>query len=262
MPWMRAAVLLAGDDQRVEDPAAVVDGDVAQRRDLAGLDVDLDDRDVGAERERRAVLGEVGVDAEAAVVLVGVRPRARASDTPAPGTPATPKPVVVELDVRRRWPRASGRPRASACSRSLVGGLGRRRCRRAAATASRRCRRRCGRPRCRTGGSVIFSSGMPSRSATIIENDVAWPWPWAEVPDITVAEPSSWICDRAELRAAEAGDLDVRRDADAEQLASRRPRCGAAARRGRASTSAIRSASCERQRRSRRCRRSAPVWVL
>ena len=34
---------------------------------------------------------------------------------------------------------------------------------------------------------------MPSRSATIIENDVAWPWPWAEVPDMTVAEPSAWI---------------------------------------------------------------------
>ena len=51
-----AAVLLAGDDQRVEDPAAVVDRDVAQRRDQAGLGVDLDDRDVGAERERRAVL--------------------------------------------------------------------------------------------------------------------------------------------------------------------------------------------------------------
>ena len=39
----------------------------------AGLGVHLDDRDVGAERERRAVLGVVGVDAEAAVVLVGVR---------------------------------------------------------------------------------------------------------------------------------------------------------------------------------------------
>ena len=35
---------------------------------------------------------------------------------------------------------------------------------------------------------------MPRRSATIIENDVAWPWPCADVPDITVAEPSSWIC--------------------------------------------------------------------
>ncbi len=28
----------------------------------------------------------------------------------------------------------------------------------------------------------IGSSGMPSRSATIIANAVAWPWPCAEVP--------------------------------------------------------------------------------
>ena len=76
----RAAVLLAGHDQRVQDPAAVVDRDVAQRLRLAGLDVDLDDRDVGAERERRALLGEVGVDAEAAVVLVGVGGELAASD--------------------------------------------------------------------------------------------------------------------------------------------------------------------------------------
>ena len=34
---------------------------------------------------------------------------------------------------------------------------------------------------------------MPSRSATIIANDVAWPWPCADVPLITVAEPSSSI---------------------------------------------------------------------
>ena len=35
---------------------------------------------------------------------------------------------------------------------------------------------------------------MPRVSATIIENDVACPWPCADVPAITVAEPSSWIC--------------------------------------------------------------------
>ena len=42
-----------GDEQRVEDAAAVVDRDVAQQLDPAGLAVDLDDRDVRAERERR-----------------------------------------------------------------------------------------------------------------------------------------------------------------------------------------------------------------
>ena len=45
------AVLLAGDDQRVEDAAAVVDRDVAQGPDPARLGVDLDHRHVGAEGE-------------------------------------------------------------------------------------------------------------------------------------------------------------------------------------------------------------------
>ena len=54
MPWREPAVLLAVDEHRVEDAAAVVDRDVADRLDPAGLGVDLDDRDVRAERERRA----------------------------------------------------------------------------------------------------------------------------------------------------------------------------------------------------------------
>ena len=33
---------------------------------------------------------------------------------------------------------------------------------------------------------------MPSWSATIMANAVAWPWPWADVPAVTVAVPSSW----------------------------------------------------------------------
>ena len=41
-----AAVLLAVHEHRVEDAAAVVDGDVAQHRDVTGLGVDLDDRHV------------------------------------------------------------------------------------------------------------------------------------------------------------------------------------------------------------------------
>ena len=34
------------------------------------------------------------------------------------------------------------------------------------------------------------SSGMPRVSATNIPNEVAWPWPCAEVPTRIVAEPS------------------------------------------------------------------------
>ena len=68
----RAAVLLAGDQQRVEDPSAVVDGDVAQRADPAGVEVDLDDRDVRAEGEGREGQLVVGGDRQPALVLVGV----------------------------------------------------------------------------------------------------------------------------------------------------------------------------------------------
>ena len=47
-----AAVLLSGHEQRVEDSSAVVDGDVAEHGDLAGLGIDLDHRHVRAERVR------------------------------------------------------------------------------------------------------------------------------------------------------------------------------------------------------------------
>ena len=50
-----AAVHLPGDQQRADDPAAVVHRDHALQRDVARLAVDLDDGDVGAERQ-----GEVG----------------------------------------------------------------------------------------------------------------------------------------------------------------------------------------------------------
>ena len=50
-----AAVHLALGDQRVHDVARVVDRDEAAELDLAGLGVDLDGGDVGAEREGRRV---------------------------------------------------------------------------------------------------------------------------------------------------------------------------------------------------------------
>src|SRR6266576_1431657 len=45
-----AAVLLAGDEERVEDAAAVVDGDVAEHGDVPVFGGDLDHRDVRSER--------------------------------------------------------------------------------------------------------------------------------------------------------------------------------------------------------------------
>ena len=54
--------LSLGDD-RVDDAARVVDGDEAAELDGAGLRVHLDDGDVGAEREGRALGLEVLLDA-------------------------------------------------------------------------------------------------------------------------------------------------------------------------------------------------------
>ena len=96
-----AAVLLALDEERVEHRAAVVDRDVAQQADLARVEVDLDDGDVGAERERGAALVEVELGRRAAVG----RSRRVGSDVgelaPASawaGTPATPTVPVVGVD--------------------------------------------------------------------------------------------------------------------------------------------------------------------
>ena len=45
--------------QWIEQRAAIVDGDVAQQFDAAGIEVDLDDRAVRAERETRRCLHEL-----------------------------------------------------------------------------------------------------------------------------------------------------------------------------------------------------------
>ncbi len=52
-------MLLPAHEQRVEDPTAVVDGDVADQLDPAGLGVDLDDCNVRTERVGRLALVEV-----------------------------------------------------------------------------------------------------------------------------------------------------------------------------------------------------------
>ena len=54
-----ATVLLAGDEQRVQDATTVVDRDVAQHLDVARLGVDLDDGHMCTERERRVAAVEV-----------------------------------------------------------------------------------------------------------------------------------------------------------------------------------------------------------
>ena len=58
-------MLLPGDEERVDDAAAVVDSHVAQQLDAPGLGVDLDNRDVGAEGVGRFALVEVELGPQA-----------------------------------------------------------------------------------------------------------------------------------------------------------------------------------------------------
>jgi hypothetical protein len=87
-----AAVLLAPHEQGVDDATAVVHRDVAQVMDGAGLDVDLDHGDVGAEGEGGAVLRGVerGGQGPVAVVATGRACASSAQLSARAGTPATP----------------------------------------------------------------------------------------------------------------------------------------------------------------------------
>ena len=62
-PGCDAAVNLPVGDERVDDRSRVIDRDHPLQVDRAGLGVDLDDRDVSAERERRLGGCEVGLGA-------------------------------------------------------------------------------------------------------------------------------------------------------------------------------------------------------
>ena len=100
-----AAVLLARDEHRVEDAARVVDGDVAALVDPAGVEVDLDDGDVGAEREAGLALLEVELLAHRGrgavrvpAAVLGRGRHLRPGDTD-PVTPFTARPAVGLLDV-------------------------------------------------------------------------------------------------------------------------------------------------------------------
>jgi hypothetical protein len=58
IPCASPPVDLPVDEQGIEDPAAVVDRDMTHQPRVAGLDVDLRDRHVRTERERRLQLAE------------------------------------------------------------------------------------------------------------------------------------------------------------------------------------------------------------
>ncbi len=89
MPCGDAAVHLPVDQQRVDDGAGVVAGDVADEPHLAGVGVDLDDGDVGAERERRAAGREVGLGEQLVDALAGAAAARSAQVRALTGVPAT-----------------------------------------------------------------------------------------------------------------------------------------------------------------------------
>ena len=90
-----AAVQLAFDDHRVDDVAAVVDGDVLLQIDVAGRRIDFDDADVRAERPHEVGRIEVRDRLEAVVHARRAgsrrrrRRRLRPSSWPLPGLPLT-----------------------------------------------------------------------------------------------------------------------------------------------------------------------------
>ena len=152
------AVLLAADEQRVEDPPAVVDRDVAQQLDLAGLGVDLDERDVATERERGVgpveveLVGEPGFHVGRATRVVAGRlgqVGPRRARWPARRRRGGRR---CRRRCRRRSPRAGARRVAWPCRAPS-----RWRCapriRPSATTASPSCRHRVGCRRCRTARS-------------------------------------------------------------------------------------------------------------
>ena len=223
-PLGDTAVLLAGDEQRIDDPPAVVDGDVAQRAHLPGLGVHLHDRDVRPEGERGPVLLEVELGGEqpagAALVAVGRSGAGRHGRDPATRAPrghagdAEP-PAVVNDDVGGARLQLGG---------DELRGLARAPARRRRA---RRCRPSCSDRdppvpppraprRCRTGRNGCPPSGSracPTRSWRTTSHGPARA---PDVPTRMVAVPSAVHLDGAELAAAAGGHLDVDGHADAE----------------------------------------------
>ena len=228
---------LALDDHRVDPGAAVVDRDEPAHLDRRGAGIDVDDADVGAEREGevRRVVADLGVQAAldalgqvtGAVrahrdVLDGRRRRV--------GSPLTWTAALLPLQVGRREPRASPTAMICALSRTLratsaaaraatPASTGCRRC--PGRTASGRCRRArrrcrpagCRAPRRRSGrtssrgpgpGSAPRAAPRPCRSGGPAARAVGH----AEAEDVHV------------LARAGADGLGEERDADAHQLAA------------------------------------------
>ena len=163
-----AAVDLALDQHRVRDAPRVVDRDVTDQVRQPGLGVDLDDREVGAERVRRVRRGEVVLGRQAAFEALGQRATGRPRPSPAPPTgsptPASPRrrgPRPGRPRCRPRRPRAGAR-RAAGPSRAPRRSRSGPRCRRSAASASPPCPCRA-RP-CAVSDWITFTSASRTPS--------------------------------------------------------------------------------------------------
>ena len=211
MPWAMPPCCWPCDEQRVDDATAVVDGDVADRRRPRRSPGRPRRPHVGPERERRARLR---------------RSRPRRQQRLAVGRP--PRSASAAQDERRRRHAGDADPSVVGDDDVLGRGLEQVAPRASRAWSSTRLGRPVHRrpadlqrprptgapPRGTSAGVGLDeadrSIGMPSWSATIMANDVAWPWPCADVPTMTVAVPSGWTSTSAVLAAAAAGgDLDV-----------------------------------------------------
>ena len=112
-------VLLASHQHRVEDPAAVVDGDVTEQLHLPGRGVHLDDRDVRAERERRSALPEATFGPDRSPARWPPPRPSRRSDRARRATANPPSTRSTSAASTSRSAAATSRPfstTASACS--------------------------------------------------------------------------------------------------------------------------------------------------
>ena len=196
--------------------------------DAAGLEVDLDDGDVGAERERRVALGEVQLVREAALVQA-VGPAGWRRWPPSPARPTTApwrgrrhtcRPSSPLDDVVLVRLEQVGGELLGPCSSTSLDGDVHGAARRSAASASPSCPRPGGPRPCRTGRGGPCPSGRRAGRRRSSRRRCRGPGRGRDVPTLTTTVPSSstetepYSVEQPERR----GDLDVGRDADAELL--------------------------------------------
>ena len=190
--------------------AAVVDRDVAEQLDPPGVAVDLDHRDVRAERERRRAGIEVELVREARLPCSragGRRPctalARSAHDSDARGHARDLQPALTEDDVVG--------VRLEQCAASCFAWVEHLVARDLAARCRAICSEReppvpppCGISFVSDCRIVICSNGTPSTSLTIIENAVSCPCPCELVP--------TYASDRAVVLDLDLAPLSVQAD--------------------------------------------------